>query len=243
MPERSGAPARVNAAACSFRTAAAHRPDGRKAGERTMQVMEPARCDVDAGAGLLRGPSTRRYAKTFAELDGLYAEAAAYAAMLPIWGPREVYEVTDFRPSDRAGDLIFGVTRMQPGNVGGEFFLTRGHIHARADRPEIYHGQAGHGVMLMESPDGETRSIEIVPGAICYVPPFWIHRSVNVGSADLVMAFAYPADAGQDYGIIARSHGMRRRIVRDGAGGWTEVANPAWRPRTAEDVARLMAAA
>src|SRR3546814_8734777 len=50
-----------------------------------------------------------------------------------------VYEVTEFRPSADAGDLIFGLTRMVPGRVGREFFLTRGHIHAKADRPEVYY--------------------------------------------------------------------------------------------------------
>ena len=72
--------------------------------------------------------------------------------------------------------------------------------------------------MLMESPAGETRIVEVDPRVVCYVPPFWIHRSVNVGPDDLVMTFAYPADAGQDYGIIERSGGMAQRIVR--AGGW-----------------------
>ena len=39
------------------------------------------------------------------------------------------------------------------------------------------------------------------------------------------MLFCYPADSGQDYDIIARSGGMRARIVDDG-GGWKQVENP-----------------
>jgi glucose-6-phosphate isomerase len=131
---------------------------------------------------------------------------------------------------------------MVPGRVGREYFLTRGHIHARANRPEIYVGEAGAGVMLMESPAGEIRTMAISPRTICYVPPFWIHRSVNVGTTALVMSFAYPADAGQDYGIIARSGGMRRRVVDDGAGGWTLADNPAWQPRDEAELARILAA-
>ena len=56
--------------------------------------------------------------------------------------------------------------------------------------------------MLLELPAGEIRTIEIVPRTLCYVPPYWIHRSVNVGPTDLVMTFSYPADSGQDYTII-----------------------------------------
>jgi glucose-6-phosphate isomerase len=207
-----------------------------------MFPSEPACCTLALPEGRLVGPGTHRYTKRFADLDGLYADSAAYQAMLAELAETVVYEVTDLRPSERAGDMITGVTRMSPGRVGREFFLTRGHIHARADRPEIYFGQQGQGLMLLESPAGETRVVAIGPQTLCYVPPFWIHRSINIGPADLVMLFAYPADSGQDYDIIARSGGMRSRILDDGAGGWVEVPNPAWRPRPPETIARLLAA-
>jgi glucose-6-phosphate isomerase, archaeal len=57
------------------------------------------------------------------------------------------------------------------------------------------------------------------------------------------MLFSYPADSGQDYDIIARSGGTRSRIRDDDAGGWAEAPNPDWRPRTSEEIARLLAAA
>jgi len=53
------------------------------------------------------------------------------------------------------------------------------------------------------------------------------------------MAFSYPADAGQDYGIIARSNGMRKRVLDDGKGGWTLVDNADYRPRSAAEVELL----
>jgi glucose-6-phosphate isomerase len=93
--------------------------------------------------------------------------------------------------------------------------------------------------MQMESPEGEVRLVEIGPQSICYVPPFWIHRSINVGAGDLVMMFAYPADSGQDYGIIERAGGLRVRVVDDGAGGWAQVNNPDWRPRGADEIAAI----
>jgi glucose-6-phosphate isomerase len=181
-----------------------------------MGLREPVACMVDVAGGELRGASGR-YAKMLGELAGLYEDEAAYAALLAERGEGTVaYEVTDYRPSTDVGDLIAGVTRMLPGEVGREFFLTRGHLHARADRPEIYYGERGHGVMLLESPAGEARTVEIRPRTLCYVPPYWVHRSVNVGADELVMTFAYPADAGQDYAIIERSGGMRWRVVDDG---------------------------
>ena len=140
-----------------------------------------------------------------------------------------------------AGDLIFGVTRMAPGRVGDEFFLTRGHIHARADRPEIYYGQSGKGLMQLESPDGrDPKSSRSGRGAICYVPPYWIHRSVNVGDDGSGDGVRYPADAGQDYGIIARSGGMRRRVVAAADGGWTPIDNRGYVPQRRPEVVRAL---
>jgi glucose-6-phosphate isomerase len=185
--------------------------------------------------------ATGHYEKRLSELAGLYLDSAAHRAAVAQAGDPVVYAVDDFRPSASAGDVIFGVTRMMPGKIGNEFYLTRGHIHAKADRPEVYHGQAGRGLMLLESPEGETRVIEIEPHAVCYVPPYWIHRSINTGTDDLVMAFSYPADAGQDYGIIARSNGMRKRVVDDGNGGWALLDNADYRSRSTAEIRALMA--
>ena len=195
---------------------------------------------LSAEGGTLSGRS-HRYEKRLSELAGLYADAAAFEAALG-QGDRVVYAVEDYRPSAAPGDLCFGVTQMQPGRIGEEYYMTRGHIHAVANRPETYRGEAGQGVMLLESPEGEVATLEVSPGATIYVPPFWIHRSVNVGQAPLVMSFVYPADSGQDYAIIARSNGMRMRIVADGA-GWRAVPNPAWRARTPAEIAAIHATA
>lgn len=207
-----------------------------------MQWPEPRSFGVNLETGLMEGTGTR-YQKRLADLDGLYADAAAFSALASSRGNDIVYDVTDHRPSDQPGDLITGVTRMSPGKVGDEYFMTRGHIHANIDRPELYFGLKGRGLMLMESPDGETRIVEIRANTVCYVPPRWIHRSVNLGADDFVMLFCYPADSGQDYAIIEKSNGMRLRVVDDGKGGWRSEPNPAYRERSNVEVDELIARA
>ncbi|MDX3927764.1 MAG: glucose-6-phosphate isomerase [Shinella sp.] len=202
-------------------------------------LKEPVASVVNAQAGGMSG-KTGRYEKRLSDLTGLYEDAQAHRLLTERLGDPVVYDVEDFRPGSHSGDLIYGVTRMSPGRVGREFFLTRGHIHAKADRPEIYYGQNGRGLMQLESPDGETRIVEVVPQTICYVPPFWIHRSINIGEQDLVMVFAYPSDSGQDYGIIEASNGMRHRVVANGSDGWELVENPRYLRRSAETVSALM---
>lgn len=188
--------------------------------------------------GTLSGRSNR-YEKRLSELDGIYADADAFISTLSR-GDGVVYAVEDYRPSSAIGDLCFGVTHMLPGRIGSEFYMTRGHIHAIGNRPETYRGELGRGVMLMESPEGESVMLEVTPGSTVYVPPYWIHRSVNTGSEPLVMSFVYPADSGQDYEIIARSNGMRVRIIAEGS-SWTAVPNPDWRSRSAEEIAAIYA--
>lgn len=194
---------------------------------------------INPATGTMTG-STGRYEKRLRDLTGIYADDAAFSAALARNADRVVYYVHETRPAAAHGDLIFGTTFMEPGRIGEEYFVTRGHIHARANRPETYYGESGTGLMLLESPDGETRILEIAPRTLVYVPPMWIHRSVNTGSEPLVMSFCYPADSGQDYDIIARAGGMAKRIIADGD-GWKAVDNAAYRPRTPEDIAAVLA--
>jgi glucose-6-phosphate isomerase, archaeal len=201
-------------------------------------IVPPSVHNLAPSSGTLTA-RTGRYEKRLSDLAGLYSDADAYARTLAA-GDRVVYAVEEVRPSQRTGDIAFGTTWMEPGRIGAEYFLTRGHIHALPDRPETYRGEAGHGLMVMEAPDGTIETREVTSGATVYVPGFWVHRTVNIGLVPLVMTWCYPADAGQDYGIIARSNGMAVRIVADGT-GWQAVPNPDYRPRTAAEIAALHA--
>lgn len=170
---------------------------------------------------------TGRYTKSVQELGGVYRDVAAYEAWKSAGPEVEAYRVDEFRPSAEAGDLIYGLSVLHPGKVGEEFVVTRGHLHAISDRAEIYSCLAGHGLLLMETVEGETVVVELHAGEVAYVPPHHIHRSVNVGDSDFVSLFLYPADSGQDYDIISRSNGMRHLVIADdSAAGWTLKENP-----------------
>jgi glucose-6-phosphate isomerase len=202
-------------------------------------AISPTSHRIDPNSGELSA-ATGRYEKRLADLEGIYADGDAFTAAVGREGDRVVYYVHEVRPAAARGDLIFGTTFMEPGKIGDEFFVTRGHIHAVGNRPETYYGESGEGLMLLESPEGETRILEIAPRVMVYVPPLWIHRSVNTGATPLVMSFCYPSDSGQDYGLIARSGGMATRIVADSA-GWKAVPNAQYRPRTQAEIDTILA--
>lgn len=195
------------------------------------ELTIPQLLHIGAAGELIGHSGTKR--SLIADLAGLFAHSDAFDKLAAERGGDIAYVVHEFRPERVAPqELVFGTSTLQAGKVGDEYFMTRGHIHTRTDRPEVYFCQTGRGVMHMEAPDGTTRPMEMRAGSVVYVPSFWIHRSVNVGDAELITAFCYPADAGQDYGIIERSGGMRTLIVDDGKGGWTEAENPRYRPRS-----------
>ena len=104
--------------------------------------------------------------------------------------------------------------------------MTKGHYHAVINTAEVYYTLCGQGVMVMETPEGETAVEPLSPGKVLYVPPRWAHRSVNTGAEDLVFFFVYPAEAGHDYGTI-ECKGFRK-LVMAGLSGIEIVDNPSW---------------
>jgi len=77
----------------------------------------------------------------------------------------------------------------------------------------------------MEIPEGDTSVEALSTGKVLYVPPRWAHRSgCTSRHEDLVTFFAYPANAGHDYGTIERQ-GFRK-LVLDGDNGPEIVDNP-----------------
>ena len=186
--------------------------------------MKSQRLVVDAPTGGLDG-ATSTYEKRLGDLDGLYLDGEAFAERAATDADTVVYRVHDLRPSDRSGDMIVGTSALEPGKIGDEYYMTRGHLHAISDRPEVYHCVHGHGVMLMEDSEGNADAIDMTPGVVAYVAPGWIHRSVNVGDDLFVTVFSYPADSGQDYDVIERAGGMSALVVDDGAGGWKLIDN------------------
>jgi glucose-6-phosphate isomerase len=182
--------------------------------------MLPIGVGIDPKTGEL-SPATGRYEKRLGELGQIYQDKAAFSAAD---GHTLAYEVIEYRAE--GSDIIFGTTVMQPGKVGDEYFMTRGHFHVRRDRGEVYYTQSGEGVLLLESRGGETRMVEMKPGVCAFIPADWAHRSINTGKEKLVFVWVCEADAGHEYGEIM-SRGMRSLVVERN-GKPVIVPNPKW---------------
>lgn len=189
-----------------------------------MNIMQPFTKQVDLKTGEFIDPTlvqTRR----LADLRGLYADSAAEAALAstdPV--VYRVYEATE-NPAV-AGQLRYSTTVIYPGKVGDEYYFTKGHYHAIADRAELYYGLQGEGYLLLQLPDGTISAQHMTAGAAAFVPPYWGHRTINVGAENFVFLACYPADAGYDYATIADKGFAQIMVERDGKP--TLIPNPRW---------------
>ena len=191
----------------------------------TTTVPDPGLLALGAD-GVMSG-ATSAYEKRLGDMAGVYRDEADFRRVLAEKGPDFlVYRVEEHRNLDVEGALIIGTSTLQPGRYGDEFAVTRGHLHAKADRAELYYCLSGAGVMLLETLDGRSEALPLRPGEAVHVPGHWVHRSVNVGDEPFVTLFCYGADAGQDYELIRRAGGMSALVVADGAGSWTTRPNP-----------------
>ena len=166
--------------------------------------------------------------RRLSSMKNQFLDLAAYDTLLSKQDSL-LYEVYEIRLPEEAGVLLQGISFIHPGKVGDEYFMTKGHFHAVIETAEVYYCLRGTGYMVMETPEGEWAVEALSPHKVLYVPPRWAHRSVNTGAQeDLVIFFAYPGNAGHDYGSIEKQ-GFRKLIV-ERAGVPAIIDNPRWLP-------------
>jgi len=172
-------------------------------------------------------PDRNSIKRILSDMEGMYLDNSKLKEMLNS-GDIVVYEFYDLGMPENPGELAYGTTILYPGKVGNEYFMTKGHFHAKIDTAEIYYCIKGHGYLLMENPEGEVEFQEMKPGLSVYVPPRFAHRSINIDNNEpLIMFFAFRADAGHDYKTI-ETKGFRKLIIeRDGKP--EIIDNPKWK--------------
>jgi glucose-6-phosphate isomerase len=125
-----------------------------------------------------------------------------------------VYRVQSFFPVAEGtdGGLFWGTTFLEPGRVGDEYFMTKGHFHSRRDRAEYYVTVAGSGALILMDETGRTWCEPMSSGSVHYVPAHAAHRVANTGETVLSFLACWPADAGHDYETIL-TRGFSARML------------------------------
>ncbi|MGM0113218.1 glucose-6-phosphate isomerase family protein [Enterococcus sp. DIV0187] len=132
------------------------------------------------------------------DLAGYFSDTAAYQEL----SPETVMYRVEYQDNDLVegtpGGLYFGITHLYPGVVGAEYFLTKGHFHAKRDTGEYYFGLEGQGLLMMTD-NGETQLEEVVPGSVHYIPGNTAHRLINTGATLLSVSACWQTESGHDY--------------------------------------------
>lgn len=178
--------------------------------EHYSKLME----NYDPVAGTLTGG--KEVVRKLSDLRGSFADEAAYEAALSQDDP-VLYRVVAVEPGNGAGDLHYGLGILFPGKIANEYYLTKGHLHSTREAAEVYIGLSGEGMMLLEDEaSGESRLEPLGEGKVVYVPGHTAHRTMNTGTEPLTYFGIYPANAGHDYGVIAKRNFLKILVERDG---------------------------
>ena len=158
---------------------------------------------VSLSSGEIVGPGVQCISRTIGNMKGIYRDEQSRASLVP---ETLVYRVQTFCPVEEGneGGLFWGTTFVNPGMVGDEYFMTKGHHHAKRSRSEFYLTVAGAGALILMDESRNTVFEPMSAGTLHYVSAYTAHRIANTGNAVLSVLACWPSDAGHDYDSIAR---------------------------------------
>src|SRR5882762_7077043 len=167
---------------------------------------------IDFSTGELAGSSVLEFCRTIGQMGGVFRDQEAWSAMDP---NQAVYRFQSFQPVAEGviGGLFWGTTFVEPGLVGDEYFMTKGHFHRLRDRSEYYVTSTGEGGLILMDEKRKGRFEVMRPGSIHYIPAGNAHRVANTGSRVLSFVACWPSDAGHDYESVLKD-GFSARLRR-----------------------------
>lgn len=109
--------------------------------------------------------------------------------------------------TDKMAPINLTLTVVNPGVVGREFYMTKGHIH-RKRVPEFYILLEGKGKLLLQK-GSKAKAVDLRKGEIALVPIDNAHRLINTGSKKLKILTIYDQKSKPDYNIKFRKRFFR----------------------------------
>ena len=167
--------------------------------------------NLDNLTGVLTGEGVMETVRTIADLRGVFADERAWANLDQ---GQVAYRVLAYEPQPEGtpGAVCCATTFLEPGVVGGEYLMTRGHFHKDQDCPELEVTISGEGALILMGRDRVTRIEQMRPGTVHHVPPGTAHRVANTGAEPLVFVSYWASETGHDYATI-REQGFSSRLL------------------------------
>ena len=95
--------------------------------------------------------------------------------------------------------LNIALTVINPGNVNGEYFMTKGHIH-KSPKEEFYVMLEGRGILLLQK-GSKSRVIHLKKGELVLIEKWYAHRLINTGNKKLEVLTVYHEGSNPSYNI------------------------------------------
>lgn len=164
---------------------------------------------LDFSSGVFEGQAPQS-ARALGELGPIFRDQGA----LPAMDPAEAVYATYGCPGEVEGEpsLLYATTVLQPGRVGDEFYMTRGHFHTKPERGEFMVTLRGAGALILMDRQDETWMEPMKPGSVHDIDGRYAHRVANTGSEPLVFLVVWMSDCGHDYESI-RERGFGKILV------------------------------
>jgi glucose-6-phosphate isomerase len=178
------------------------------------EIDFPMSFDLDLINGMVT-QYTEMVQRRVSDMQMMFFDKSATQKAIQVANP-VVYEFNNNKFVTSSSDMAIAITRIFPGKIGDEYYMSKGHQHQRMDQPEIYICIKGHGYLLLDTFDGEFRAEPWKPGTITHIPPMWAHRAVNTSSETMIYIGVYHVSAGHDYSMVAARGFSRVVIEKDG---------------------------
>ena len=180
----------------------------------------------DLKTGLAGKKDAESLKRPLSRLKDIFSDRSATTALLEKGDPL-VYEFYDMGIPEKAGGRFRHLHRLS-GNGRPRVLHDEGHFHTILDTAEVYLCLRGHGMMMMESPEGKVEYRELRPGQAVYVPGRYAHRSINLSKDEQLVTFLpSPPMRGHDW--YDRSAGVPCKLVLATDDGYEVVDNPNWK--------------
>jgi len=118
-----------------------------------------------------------------------------FSSKILVDGNKKVYETY----TKKYSPINLTLTEIEPGNVDGEFFLTKGHIHKNRT-PEFYILLEGNGLLLLQK-GNKIKEIKLKIGKINLISEGYAHRLINVGNTRLKVMTIYHENSKPNYNV------------------------------------------
>ena len=116
--------------------------------------INPFGVDLDLEQGLMNR-AKNHVIRRASDMRGYYADEGALNRLVANQKNPVHYEVFEVPVPEEHGHLMYCISTLQPGRVGDEWFMTKGHYHSVPDTAEIYLSLRGEGYMMMKTRDAD----------------------------------------------------------------------------------------